>query len=322
MDNKETVRLVKVVLESGFASRRKCEIAIESGRVRVNNEVIIDPAYQVKKEDSVSIDRSIIEREDKKYIALYKPKGVVCTTKYLPGRRIITDFFKNVKERLFYAGRLDAESRGIMIITNDGEFANIITHPSYEILKVYDVTVEAKVDSNAVLKASKGITIRSVSYSPFKFTILSRGRIQSRIRITINEGKNREIRNIFEYLGYKVIDLERISVGSVTKFNPSEGTLEAGHIRELTEEEINFFFNQKENKLKELGKSFEINTDKEETVKSKENNRNILDTKKSKLTKTHNKSKWAKAKPKKKRIGVSKMKPKKDKKSLGRRDRY
>ena len=137
--NNEEIRLVKVILESGFASRRKCEKAILSGRVRVNNEIILEPSYKVKEKDTVSLDRKIIERQNKRYMALYKPLGVVSTTKYLPGRRIITEFFKGIKERLFYAGRLDSESRGIMIITNDGEFANIITHPSYEILKVYDI---------------------------------------------------------------------------------------------------------------------------------------------------------------------------------------
>ena len=250
--NNEEIRLVKVILESGFASRRKCEKAILSGRVRVNNEIILEPAYKVKEKDTVSLDRKIIERQNKRYMALYKPLGVVSTTKYLPGRRIITEFFKGIKERLFYAGRLDSESRGIMIITNDGEFANIITHPSYEILKVYDVVVNGKIDSDKLLEASKGITIKNINYSPFKFKILSKGRIQSKIRLTINEGKNREIRKIFEHLGYKVIDLERISVGCVSKYNEVSGTLEAGHIRDLTEKEIAFFFNQKDKKLKDI----------------------------------------------------------------------
>lgn len=296
--NNEEIRLVKVILESGFASRRKCEKAILSGRVRVNNEIILEPAYKVKEKDTVSLDRKIIERQSKRYMALYKPLGVVSTTKYLPGRRIITEFFKGIKERLFYAGRLDSESRGIMIITNDGEFANIITHPSYEILKVYDVTINGKIDSEKLLEASKGITIKNINYSPFKFKILSKGRIQSKIRLTINEGKNREIRKIFEHLGYKVIDLERISVGCVSKYNEVSGTLEAGHIRDLTEKEIAFFFNQKDKKLKDIENIFSsenienINKDYKEEIKIKEKT-NI---------KKHNKSKWAKPKNLKKKI--------------------
>lgn len=296
--NNEEIRLVKVILESGFASRRKCEKAILSGRVRVNNEIILEPAYKVKEKDTVSLDRKIIERQNKRYMALYKPLGVVSTTKYLPGRRIITEFFKGIKERLFYAGRLDSESRGIMIITNDGEFANIITHPSYEILKVYDVTINGKIDSEKLLEASKGITIKNINYSPFKFKILSKGRIQSKIRLTINEGKNREIRKIFEHLGYKVIDLERISVGCVSKYNEVSGTLEAGHIRDLTEKEIAFFFNQKDKKLKDIENIFSsenienIDKDYKEEIKIKEKT-NI---------KKHNKSKWAKPKNLKKKI--------------------
>ena len=292
--NNEEIRLVKVILESGFASRRKCEKAILSGRVRVNNEIILEPAYKVKEKDTVSLDRKIIERQNKSYMALYKPLGVVSTTKYLPGRRIITEFFKGIKERLFYAGRLDSESRGIMIITNDGEFANIITHPSYEILKVYDVTINGKIDSEKLLEASKGITIKNINYSPFKFKILSKGRIQSKIRLTINEGKNREIRKIFEHLGYKVIDLERISVGCVSKYNEVSGTLEAGHIRDLTEKEIEFFFNQKDKKLKEMENIFSSgdidNIENFESVEKDDKNKKENKTE----TKKHDKSKWAK----------------------------
>lgn len=302
--NKENVRLVKVILESGFASRRNCEKAIMSGRVRVNNQVILDPAYRVKESGSVSIDRNIIERQTKRYMALYKPLGVVSTTKYLPGRRIITEFFKGIKERLFYAGRLDSESRGIMIITNDGEFANIITHPSYEILKVYDVTVNGKIDSEALLKASAGITIKNVTYSPFKFKILSKGRVQSKIRLTINEGKNREIRKIFDYLGYKVIDLERISVGCVSKYDDISGTLEAGHIRDLTKKEIEFFFKQKDKKLKEIESLFSNNAIIDEEFNEEEFLKENEDKKEEK--KQHDKSKWAKAKPKKKRLSPKK----------------
>ena len=292
--NNEEIRLVKVILESGFASRRKCEKAILSGRVRVNNEIILEPAYKVKEKDTVSLDRKIIERQNKRYMALYKPLGVVSTTKYLPGRRIITEFFKGIKERLFYAGRLDSESRGIMIITNDGEFANIITHPSYEILKVYDVAINGKIDSEKLLEASKGITIKNINYSPFKFKILSKGRIQSKIRLTINEGKNREIRKIFEHLGYKVIDLERISVGCVSKYNEVSGTLEAGHIRDLTEKEIEFFFNQKDKKLKEMENIFSSgdidNIENFESVEKDDKNKKENKTE----TKKHDKSKWAK----------------------------
>lgn len=313
--NKENTRLVKVILESGFASRRNCEKAIVSGRVRVNNQVILDPAYRVKETDSVSIDRNIIERQTKRYMALYKPLGVVSTTKYLPGRRIITEFFKGIKERLFYAGRLDSESRGIMIITNDGEFANIITHPSYEILKVYDVTVNGKIDSEALLKASGGVTIKNVTYSPFKFKILSKGRVQSKIRLTINEGKNREIRKIFDYLGYKVIDLERISVGCVSKYDDISGTLEAGHIRDLTKKEIEFFFKQKDKKLKEIESLFSSNAinsiENDEEFNEEDFLRDSEKEIKKEEKKQHDKSKWAKAKPKKKRLTSKKSAAKK-----------
>jgi len=318
-NNDESIRLIKIITEAGIASRRRCEEIIQNGRVRVNNKVIIDPAYRVNESDTVSYDREIIEREAKHYIALYKPKGVVSTTKYLPGgRRIITEFFKDIKERLFYAGRLDSESRGIMIITNDGKFANIITHPSYEIMKVYDITVTNKVDPTKILEVSHGVTIKNIHYSPFKFMILSKGRIQSKIRITINEGKNREIRKIFDFLGYKVIDLERISVGSVHKFNSGLGTLEAGHTRRLSDEEIAFFFNQKEkmdilikerpkrvariepDKIHEKIKEKKVDRSKWAKAKPRKGN-DIKKQEKSRLKKSdqNKKSKWAKDKPSK-----------------------
>ncbi len=290
-EDSQSIKLLKIISEAGIASRRKCEKYIESGRVRVNNQVITDPAFRVLEKDEVSFDRQIIEREDKHYIVLYKPQGVVSTTKYLPGgRRIITDFFKDIKERLFYAGRLDSESRGIMIITNDGAFANIITHPSYEIMKTYDVAIRGKLDSEKILKASNGIVINNVKYSPFKFKILSKGFMHSKVRITINEGKNREIRKIFEFLGYKVIDLERISVGIVSKTHKDLGTLEAGQTRRLTESEINFFFSQKDNASKKDYEKIDLNEKNDKEY----HNHKAEPTK----VKSQDKSKWAKAKPK------------------------
>lgn len=331
-ESKDGIKLIKVISEAGIASRRKCEKFILNGRVRVNNNVILEQSYLVKEGDEVSFDRTIIERETKHYIALYKPMGVVSTTKKLPGQRIITEFFKDIKERLFYAGRLDSESRGIMIITNDGEFANIITHPSYEILKVYDVTIIDRIDSAKLLEASQGISIKGVKYSPFKFTILSKGRMQSKIRITINEGKNREIRKIFEYLGYRVKDLERISVGIVGKFHHEFGTLTLGQTRRLTEEEINYFFEQKKNVSKkfididdildedesvsDLDKVFsKSGYDKgdgrkyrKESASSGEGSKERSGTKKKK----QNRDKWAKAKPKNKlKFKSKKAKPQK-----------
>lgn len=237
--------LIKVICEAGVASRRRCEEMVASKRVRVNNKVVTDLSFIVQEGDEVSVDRYIIEREEKRYFALHKPKGVVSTTKPMNGKRIISEFFKKYKERLFYAGRLDADSRGLMIITNDGTFANIITHPSFEVMKVYDVAVAGKIDSVKVLEASKGIKIKNVFYSPFKFRVLSKGRQRSVLRLTINEGKNREIRNIFEYLGYPVLDLFRISIGCVGIDSAEKGTIEEGTFRALSENEIEYFYEKR-----------------------------------------------------------------------------
>lgn len=242
--NESNNKLIKILSECGVAARRNCEKMIVNGRVRVNNNVITDLTFEVGDEDEISVDRQIIKREDKRYFALYKPRGVVSTTKKVDGKRIISSFFEKYTERLFYAGRLDADSQGLMIITNDGTFANIITHPSFQVHKTYDVIVAGKIDSNRVLEASKGITVDRVRYAPFKFKVLGKGR-QSKLRITINEGKNREIRNIFEALGHPVIFLERIAIGIIKIHSDEHGTIEEGKFRELTHDEIEYFYEQR-----------------------------------------------------------------------------
>ncbi len=242
--NESNNKLIKILAECGVAARRNCEKMILNGRVRVNNNVIKDLTFEVGDEDEISVDRQLIKREDKRYFALYKPRGVVSTTKKIDGKRIISSFFEKYTERLFYAGRLDADSQGLMIITNDGTFANIITHPSFQVHKTYEVVVAGKIDSNRVLEASKGFTVNKVRYAPFKFKVLGKGR-QSKLRITINEGKNREIRNIFEALGHPVVFLERIAIGIIKIHSDEHGTIEEGKFRELTHDEIEYFYEQR-----------------------------------------------------------------------------
>ena len=238
-------KLIKILAESGVAGRRRCEEMILGSRVRVNSIIVKDLTYEVSDDDEISVDRQIIKIEDKRYFALYKPRGVVSTTKPTMGKRIVSEFFKKYKERLFYAGRLDADSQGLMIITNDGTFANIITHPSFQVEKTYEVIVAGKINPLNVLEASKGITIDKVKYAPFKFRVLGKGGRESKLRLTINEGKNREIRNIFEHLGNPVVYLERTGIGIVKIHDEEHGTIENGTFRELSSSEIEYFYEQR-----------------------------------------------------------------------------
>lgn len=238
VENKEIMRLAKALASAGIASRRKCEDIIKSGKVFVNGERVINPATNVSESDLISVDGVEISTEEKRYYAFYKPSEVLSTMEKKDGVRTVSDFFKDEEERLFYAGRLDYASRGLMIVTNDGHFAQLASHPSRGIEKMYHVTVKGIVNSEKVLEASKGITVKGVRYEPFKFRILKKTREGAIIRMTIHEGKNREIRNIFEHLGYPVMDLERISIGPIHIDSSSMGLLSEGEYRELTEDEI------------------------------------------------------------------------------------
>ena len=228
------LRLQVFMAKCGVGGRRFCEDLISQGRVMVNNRIVREMGLKVGDDDVVQVDGETIERSDKVYyIALNKPRGYVCTN-YDPNeekyaRDLITIRDQNL---LFNVGRLDKDSNGLIIFSNDGEFANKVMHPRNEIEKEYLVHLDRKPDVEDLRKAVKGLyidmsqpyRIRSYAFVPMR---------RDYIKVVLTEGKNREIRKIFSFLGYEVKGLTRIRIGCIEL-----GTLQPGEFRNLSRKEI------------------------------------------------------------------------------------
>lgn len=230
------MRLQKFIAECGIASRRNAEKMIESGRVYVNGEIVdymgcvIDPDY-----DMVEVDGQVIRQETKKhYIMLNKPKNYVTTVSDDLGRPTVMDLVKDVHARIYPVGRLDFDTTGLLIMTNDGEFANILTHPRHTVDKVYIARIDKPLDENQLEKLRGGIELDGVMTSPAKAENIRRPQKGFEVKITIHEGKNRQVRRMLDAVGANVMSLKRISVGSLTL-----GNLPEGKWRRLSEAEIN-----------------------------------------------------------------------------------
>lgn len=232
-------RLQKYMATCGVASRRKSEEIIQQGRVKVNGVVIKELGYKVDTEkDEVLVDNNIIKKEERKvYIALNKPEGYVCTVKDEKGRETILDLVK-VKERIYPIGRLDYDTSGLILLTNDGEVYNKIIHPREEKNKVYIALIKGIPSSRSIEKFKKGIDIGGYTTAPAGIKILKTFNESAEVEITIHEGKNRQIRRMCDALGHPVINLKRIQVGNIKLNN-----LAKGKWRFLDEEEIEYIKN-------------------------------------------------------------------------------
>lgn len=234
------IRLQAYLAKCGAGSRRFCETLITSGRVRVNNKRITELGTKVDEGDIVFVDDYLMEIEDKDYyFALNKPRGFVCTN-YDPNETAYARDLIDIadKDLLFNVGRLDKDSCGLIFFTNDGDFANLIAHPSSETEKEYDVKTDLPLLKKDLDDMYRGLV------KPYR--IKSYKLVSSKeVRVVLTEGKNREIRNMFELLGYKVKRLERLRIGSVEL-----GDLKTGHYRPLTKAEINSLRKDAEGKKK------------------------------------------------------------------------
>lgn len=228
----EKVRLQKYLASCGIGSRRQCEKYIQDGRVSVNGENVTNQGIKVSEQDSITFDNKIIKPIlQKVYIMLNKPIGYVCTN-YDPyeknyARELIKE---NIKNTLFSIGRLDKNTSGLILFTNDGDFAQMITHPSNKIEKEYVVLTSTNIlekDLDYVLK--NGITDSGVTYHIKRYDKLN----SNSVHITLTEGKKREIRKIFSFLGYTILELQRIRIGTLLI-----GDLHSGAYRYLHEYEI------------------------------------------------------------------------------------
>lgn len=228
------IRLSKFLAAAGVASRRACEELIFAGKVSVNGSVALLPQTMVDNNDSIIIDgKKVSQAEPKVYYLLNKPAGYVCSARKNNSTKIVLDLFGDVKYRLFTVGRLDKDTQGLLLVTNDGHFANQVIHPSAEIHKEYLVKTDVDITADHLTAISSGTLVEGVFVKPIRVTKVRRGTI----KVTIGEGKKREVRLLLEAAGIKVRELSRIRIG-----NLHLGPLEIGSWRPLTDTDKKLIF--------------------------------------------------------------------------------
>ena len=226
-------RLQKVLAAAGVDSRRKCEELIVSGVVRVNRKVVDKlPAFIDAEKDVITVNGKKIRAAQKVYFLLNKPRGVICSNRDPGGRKKAIDIVK-VRERIFCVGRLDADTTGIIILTNDSELANRLTHPGYGLAKTYVVRVKGQIYGEAVEKLKKGIWLAEGKTAGSSVKILKRSHKESLIEITIRQGLNRQVRRMLARVGLLVKSLKRTRIGKLN----TRG-LGVGKFRTLTKAEV------------------------------------------------------------------------------------
>ena len=210
-------RLQKVIAKSGYTSRRKAEQLIVDGTVTVNGEVVTELGTKVKRTDLVQVEGKVIENENKVYYLLYKPKGMISSASDELGRPCVVDLFDEIEERVYPVGRLDYDSTGLLLMTNDGEFANLIMHPSSHLEKIYDITVRGLVTGESLHQLEKGIYLDGAKTLPCKIKVTAKDKEHesTRLMIRLVEGKNRQVRRMFEAVGHRLTRLHRVSIGCV-----------------------------------------------------------------------------------------------------------
>lgn len=227
-------RLQKYMAHCGVAARRKCEYVILQGRVKVNGQVVDKLGFKIDTDkDLVVLDnKNIVPEEKKVYIALNKPEGYVSTVKDEKNRKTILDLVR-VNERIYPIGRLDYDTSGLILLTNDGDIYNKIIHPKFEKNKVYIAEVLGVISNEDIYKFENGLNIDNYITSKASLKILRLNNNSTVVNITIHEGKNRQIRKMCEIIGHRVITLERIKIGKIEL-----GNLKKGEWRYLTDTEI------------------------------------------------------------------------------------
>ena len=232
----EKVRIQKIIAESGYCSRRKAEEYIEKGKVKVNGHPCSLGDKAIPGRDLITVGEDKIQyvkKRKKYYLMLNKPRGYVTTLSDELDRKCVTELLEGVEERVYPVGRLDRNSEGLLLLTNDGDFANNIMHPSKHIGKTYRVTVRSSLTDEQVVSLSEGVVLDGKRTAPASITVLSQEKTRSAFRITIYEGRNRQIRRMCEEVGLEVARLRRVSIGPLKL-----GMLKPGEYRELTAEEL------------------------------------------------------------------------------------
>ncbi len=237
----EIVRLQKYIAMSGAASRRAAEKLIDEGRVKVNGKKVTEQGIKVEiGNDKVELDGKLIRAENKKvYIAVNKPAGYVTTMHDQFDRPTVMELVQDLNVRVFPVGRLDYETEGLLIMTNDGTWANKVTHPRYEASKRYYAVLKGVLTIPSLNRIRRGVMIDGRKTSPAECEIKEIEGGMTLVEITIHEGRNRQVRKMFEAVGNPVIELKRVQIGNIQL-----GNLPEGRWRHLTSGEIGYFMNK------------------------------------------------------------------------------
>lgn len=231
-------RLQKILAKAGIASRRAAEELILAGRIEVNGEVVQAMGCKADPErDTISCDGLIINRQQKIYILLNKPAGYVTTLSDPQGRPIVSDLVADIALRLFPVGRLDLETEGALLMTNDGELGNAILHPRFEVNKTYEATVAGSPSRDQLRLLEQGIDIEGVRTRPAKIRVVQRRGQQTVIEVIIHEGKKRQVRKMFQAINHRVLALKRTAYGNLRL-----GALAPGKYRVLGPEDLKKIF--------------------------------------------------------------------------------
>ena len=229
------MRIAKFMAAAGVASRRKCEELIFEGKVKVNGIVISEPGTQVDPEnDEVRVgNRKIVLSTTQVYIMLNKPSGCVSTCTDDKGRMTVLDCLPQIKERIYPVGRLDFMTEGLLLLTNDGDFAQRLTHPRNEVSKSYVAAISGTLSEDEIRQLERGVFIEGGKTAPARIKVTKSAPSKTELVITIHEGRNHQVRKMFEAVEKNVIYLKRIAEGGLEL-----GTLKKGEYRNLTKEEV------------------------------------------------------------------------------------
>lgn len=231
-DEDGTIRLNRFIANAGVCSRREADVLIESGEIKVNGEVVTEMGYKVQLTDNIQYGKKILNREKLVYVLLNKPKDFITTTEDPEGRKTVMDLVASAsKERVFPVGRLDRNTTGLLLFTNDGELAQKLTHPSNNIKKIYQVELDKPITKADFQKISEGVELEDGKAVVDDLALL--GDSNKFLGLEIHIGRNRIVRRIFEHLGYEVVSLDRVQYASLTKKD-----VPRGEWRYLTEKEV------------------------------------------------------------------------------------
>jgi 23S rRNA pseudouridine2605 synthase len=232
MGEEVSIRLNRFIAMCGVCSRRKADLLIESGQISINKKIITSLGEKVNNTDNVYLNGKKINIENRQYLLLNKPKDHITTVKDNKGRKTVMMLIENAcDERLFPVGRLDKNTTGLLLFTNDGELAKKLSHPRYEIKKIYHVTLNKNMPKNILIKIQKGLNLDDGFVKVDSISYIENN--HKKIELAIHSGKNRIIRRIFEFLNYTVMKLDRVEYSFLTK-----NKLQIGNWRFLTQKEL------------------------------------------------------------------------------------